>query len=172
MKHGLLTFCLVLAGLGLARAQKTSDQGKPVIYHELKEGSGASDATKKAYAEDYRVIDIRTSDGFEHARLKGFSLPFQDPRPMREMDVPAKLVLAFVVTADGRVKDLRVIQSTDSRVAKHIMHLLERRTYVSARFRGVPVASLLREKVQFGGGNERDSPYFKNGMGIQGYRDR
>jgi hypothetical protein len=173
LMYAVSTVCLTIASLEVANAQRGPDQGKPVVYNEITDDSGAFDrVAKKAYAGKFRFVDIKASNEFVPGRQKGASIYPSDPRPMREMARPAKAVIAFVVTAQGRPADLRIIKSTDSRVADYLLEQISRRWYVPARLRGVPVASLWSDEVEFAGGNERDSNYFKDGLGIQGYRDR
>ena len=173
MKHATLTLILLVIARGLAEAQKPADQSKTLVYNEItEESSGLDRAAKNAYAGKFRFVDIRPSEGFTQGHLKGRPPVYQDPRPMREETKPGKVVVAFLVTPDGRVIEPRIVQSTDRRVTSYMLALINPRRYVPARFRGAAVFSLWAEEFVFGSETRRDNGLFKNGLGIQGNRDR
>ena len=91
---------------------------------------------------------------------------------MREMKTPGKAAIGFVISADGVVRDLRVLESTDPRIADFLINQIQMRRFVPAQYRGAAVASLEYRQAHYGPTNERDSNIFKDGMGIMGYRDR
>ena len=98
---------------------------------------------------------------------------YGDPRPMREMKTPAKASVGFVVTTDGFVKDLRLLESTDKRVAEFLMNQIQMRRFAPAQYHGAAVPSLEHMEARFGPADERDnSRMFKDGLGIMGQRDR
>ena len=173
MKYPPLIFILLLIAPGLAGAQEPAVQGKTMVYNEVTKESSAFDrAVINAYAGKFRFVDIRASEGFTQGHLKGRPPVFQDPRPMREETKPGKVVVAFLVTPDGRVIEPRIVQSTDQRVASYMLALITPRRYVPARLRGAAVFSLWAEEFVFGSEGRRDNDMFKNGLGIQGNRDR
>lgn len=172
MKRTAFLLGLLVVALGKVSAQKSPAAGKIVIYNEISDDPFLDRAGRNAYAGRYHVIDIKRSSEFTPARLKGASGYIDDPRPMREMGVPAKAVIVFVVTPEGLVKEPHLIQSTDQRVANHLIELMTLRRFAPARLRGVPVFSLYSSEAVFERGRDRDSGLFKNGLGIQGSRDR
>lgn len=155
-----------------ANAQKPADHGQPVVYNDITAGLSALDRqARKAYAGKFRLIEVTKRDGLTPARIKGHGEPFSDPRSMRDLAVPGKIVYLFVVTADGRVIEPRIIQSTDRRVSDYVLKSILFRRFVPARFRGVAVSSLHAGDIDFGSGGPYENRNFKDGLGIQGYHD-
>jgi hypothetical protein len=177
MKYATLAIAFLLSMSGVAYGQKAAELRKTLLYNEVTEESVVSNrAAQKAYAGAFQVIDIRHADGFDPGRAKG-SEPFSfyiDPRPEREAAVPGKVLLVWVVTPDGRVIEPRILHSTDARLASHVQGRVANRRYVPARLRGTAVFSLRGHEFVFGpaGKQSRDSMMFKDGLGIQGQRDR
>jgi hypothetical protein len=126
------------------------------------------------FSDQYRVVALKPGRDFVPARLKGgeFYFASYDPRPMREMKTPGKAAIGFVISADGVVRDLRVLESTDPRIADFLINQIQMRRFVPAQYRGAAVASLEYRQAHYGPTNEKDSSMFKDGMGIMGYRDR
>ena len=182
MKIMLLRFAAIVAiaaaSFGAApsnNSEKPAD-ARNVVYRASSEKPVLDGALTKSFSDKYRVIAIKPGHDFVRARVKGndIYLPSStDPRPMREMKSAAKAAVGFVVTADGLVKDLRVLESTDKRVADLLLNQIQMRRFVPAQYRGVAVVSLEYRKVEFGPAQEVDnSRMFKDGMGIMGQRDR
>lgn len=177
MRYTVLALAFLAILPRLANAQKPADQSKPLLYNHLagKAPSWDRDA-KNAYAGKFQVIDIRSGNGFTPGRMKTHDPRdyFPDPRPEREETVPAKVVLVWVVTPEGTVIEPRILQSTDKRVANSLLHMVGLGRYAPARLRGSAVFSLWGHEFVFGSETKRsrDSDMFKNGLGIQGQRDR
>ena len=177
MRHPFLALIFFLTWSGAADAQARESQSKLLLYNHVTGQPSALDrAAKNAYAGKFRVIDIRLAEGFAPGHVKGHDLLFfyTDPRPEREEAVPAKVVLLWVVTPEGSVIEPRILHSTDARLADYVLNLVTLRRYAPARLRGSPVFSLWGDEFVFGSESKRsrDSDMFKNGLGIQGYRDR
>jgi len=173
VKSTLLIVTLLAIAPAPTQGQKSGDRGKLVVYDNITDGASPTDRdAKNAYAAMFRLIEIRERDGFIPARMKGHSTPFSDPRSMRDEAVSGKIVYVYVVTADGRVIEPRILQSTDQRVSGYVLKSIIFRRFVPARFQGVPVASLHGDEIAFGSEGTYDNKIFRNGLGIQGYRDR
>jgi hypothetical protein len=171
----LLSSVVVLASL--VRGQSPSDKEKQLVYDDVTDGSPAIDRdAKKAYAGKFRFIDVKQKDGFTPGGLKGLhtsQLRFRDPRSMRQIEIPGKVVYTFIVTSDGRVLDPRILHSTDERVSKYLIERISNERYFPARFHGVPVYSLHGDEWDFGGNDPNAPPRQNNdGLGIMRNRDR
>jgi hypothetical protein len=166
----------VLAVASFVPAQGSSDKEKQLVYNDITEGFGAIDRdAKKAYAGKFRFIDVKRKDGFSPGGLKGLftsQLRFRDPRSMRQLAIPGKVVYTFVVTPDGRVLDPRILHSTDERVSKYLIERIGNERYFPARFRGVPVYSLHGDEWEFGGSDATGPRPNNDGLGIMRNRDR
>ena len=154
--------------------------GKPavlpnVIYTTGSEVPALDRTAAKSFSDKYRIVTMKPGQDFVPARVKGNEISFPygyDPRPMREMKTPAKASIGFVVTAEGYIRDLRVLESTDPRVADYLIQQIQMRRFAPAKYRGAAVASLDYRQVLFGPIDDKDSGMGKNGLGIMGYRDR
>lgn len=167
-------FVLVATVVQLA-AEKPAEP-RSVVYNPSSENLALDGIAAKMFAHEYRVIAIKPGSEFVRARIKGHNLYLPgsvDPRPMRDAKTSAKAAVGFVISADGVVRDLRVLESTDKRVADFLLKKIQERRFAPAQYRGAPVASLEHMKVNFGPMDERDySRMYKDGMGIMGQRDR
>jgi hypothetical protein len=169
------TLAILLASPGQVQAQRKNDNSKPLVYADLWKGSEplVRDA-RKAYADEFRFVEMKQKPGFYPGGMKGFftsTLRFRDPRSMRVSEVPGKVSYAVVVTPDGKVIEPRILQSTDALVAKYVIEKVRHERYFPARWQGTPVYSLHVQEWKFGGPSQRDRLY-RDGLGVQGQRDR
>jgi hypothetical protein len=157
------------AALAQLAAEKPAEP-RNVIYNPSSENLALDGIAAKLFSDKYRVIAIKPGSEFVRARLKGHNLYLPDsidPHPMRDAKTSAKAAVGFVVSADGVVRDLRVLESTDKRVADFLMKKIRERRFAPAQYRGASVASLEHMKVDFGPMDERDnSREYKDGTGI------
>lgn len=168
MKYFALAVSLFLMGHGIASAQNAQDRSRVVVYNAISDDPSADRAARNAYTGKYRVIDIKTGDGFSPARLKGRSPYPRDPRSMRELATPAKAVVVYLVTPEGSVIEPRIVKSTDQRVANYLIKSIMPQRYVPAKFRGAPVFSINVTEVTFG--NSIEQRPVNDGLGLQGFR--
>ncbi|HKP03893.1 MAG TPA: hypothetical protein VJU77_11115 [Chthoniobacterales bacterium] len=167
------TACAIIVAVAQVIAGKPAEPAS-VVYTVSSKAPVLDRTAAKLFSDEYRVVTIKPGGEFVPARVKGNDVYFgyYDPRPMRETKTPAKAAVGFIITAEGYVKDLRVLESTDPRVADHVINQIQMRRFVPAKYRGVAVASLEYRGAHFGPVNDKDSSMFKDGMGIMGYRDR
>ena len=158
-------------------APKLGGDRAPVVYDDVTEGSKKLDRDAKTiYAGKFRIIEVAQKEGFVPPQLKGTSFDYpgayKDPRGTRERETRFKVVCLFIIDATGLVIEPRIVQSTDPRMSAAIINSIAYRRWVPARFRGVPVACLYATEVEEAGQREKDDTLFKNGLGLQGSRDR
>jgi hypothetical protein len=91
---------------------------------------------------------------------------------MRDEAVPGKVVISWLVTPEGRVIEPRILQASDNRVANYMINLIVFRRFVPARIKGVAVLTVWVDEFVFGSNTKRDDGLFRDGLGIQGQRDR
>lgn len=173
MKLIVVALTLLAFFPGLGKAQKRAEHGLPVVYNDVSAGVAAIDRdARKAYAGKFRIVEVTERDGFMAGRMKAMSDRFADPRSMRQKKVPGKIVFLFVVTADGRAVEPRVLQSSHPRASDSLVSTLLVLRFVPARLRGVAVASVrsveMNLKVEEMGPNQTAN----DGLGLPGYRDR
>lgn len=172
----LLAVTILLVSPGLAQAQQKRNESKPLVYAVPgKESEQLVRDARRVYADKFRFFEVRQGQGFAPAGLKGFftsAMRFRDPRSMRVSEIPGKVSYALVVTPDGKVIEPRVLHSTDPQVSRYVIERIRNERYFPARWQGTPVYSLHVDEWKFGGEPAEENRYFKDGMGIQGKRDR
>jgi hypothetical protein len=172
VRRSFLIAALCVVSAAFAK-EKPAEHGLPVVYNDVRAGVAAIDRdARKAYAGRFRIIEVTQRDGFTPGRMKAPADMFVDPRSMREKKAPGKIVFLFVVTADGRAIEPRVLQSSHPRASDYMISSTLARRFAPARLRGVAVASLhsvdLDLKVEEMGRNQMAN----DGLGLPGYRDR
>jgi rhodanese-related sulfurtransferase len=156
----------------MADTEKPTVQGKTQIYNQIIEKPIVSGRdAQKAYAGKFQVIDIRQGGEFAAGHIKGHEPRFfwasWDPRPVRQETIPARVVLVWVVSPEGRVIEPRVIQSPDKRLAEQVIAEVTHLRYAPARLRGIAVFSLWSHQFVFGGDKRQGDSGFKDGLGIR-----
>ncbi len=169
-----LTFSLLLPIV--AEAQKVSSQSKQrvtIVYNYVADGYTALDwAAEKAYAGKFKIIDVTEHGSFKLGYFKGSGVQVQDPRSMRQRAVKAKVSIAYILTPEGRVSDPRVLESSDQRVTDVVLRAMKFWRNTPDRYNRLPIFSLYTFEQTFGGTTADDNGIQKDGLGIQGYRDR
>ena len=127
---------------------------------------------EKAYANDFKVVEITEEDDFKDARIKGYFYSINDPRSTRVWHVPGRVQVVYLVNPEGRVTDVKVLESTDPRFVKPMLECVKARRFFPARYRGKPVFSLWAESQEFGHPPRDGNGFGEDGLGIMGYRDR
>jgi hypothetical protein len=173
VKQAVLIITLLSFSPAFAK-EKPADHGLLVVYNPVSAETAALDRqARQAYAGKFRIVDVTERDGFTRGRMKGIPDMFGgDPRSKRERKAPGKIVFLFVVTADGRVIEPRIIQSSDRGVANYLINWTLVRRFVPARYRGVPVAAVHSVELDLGIEEPMRNPPANDGLGIMGYRDR
>src|SRR5262245_42017700 len=181
MKYAMLTLSILMALRASMDGQGLTKQGKVLVYYDTTDPSSLSTqrvqlsthAIQSAYGGGFQIVPIRRSEGFTPGRVKGHVsagfFGYFDPRPEREEATPAKVVLSWIVTPDGRVVEPRVFESTDKRIADYLISKISLRRFTPGRFHGNAVFTLWRDKYVFGWAPKpsRDSSLFKDGLGIR-----
>lgn len=163
----------VAAGALCHVASAKPAESRNIIYSASSEVPALDRSAAKLFSNTYQVIDVKPGGDFRRAHVKGFEIYLRnDPRPMRETKTLAKASIGYVVTVEGLAKDLRVLESNDTRVAALLMKQISQRRFVPAQYRGAAVPSLQHTEVRFGPSDDKDSGLFKDGLGIMGNRDR
>ena len=175
MNFGHVVTAVAIISITTAHGQGHGEETKPVLYYDASKGSPAlNHEAKKAYEGMFHLAETTAKDGFYFGGMKGLftsSIRFQDPRSMRDSEIPGKVSFAFIVTPDGRVVEPRILHSTDDRVSKYIVEKIRYDRYFPARFRGTPVYSLHLSDWKFGG-PDGSSKASGDGLGIYHSRDR
>ncbi len=162
----LLLLTLFVVTIGFASAEpKRSGNGKPVVYNNITRGYFPVDrAAEKVYGREFRIVLIKEKEGFVSAQSKGETSLFGSPLSRLEKASHGPVLCVFIVAADGRPIEPRVLQSPNQRVSDLVASEILSHRFTPARLRGVAVASLHSEEFTIGG-RERREPSYDQGKG-------
>ena len=139
---------LISYRLPQASAQMTPE--KPVVYNHVTAADSDMDRlAHQQYDLEFKVVDFRDQDGaYSPPELK------YNPRPKAPADkygtpITGKVVVFFIITAEGQVVKPVIITSTDRRLNQEVLDALAQWTFEPARVNGQAVAAI--------GGQEFDS---------------
>jgi TonB family protein len=139
---------LISCRLPQASAQMTPE--KPVVYNHITAADSPLDRlAHRQYDVDFKVVDFRDQDGaYSPPEVK------YDPRPKTPPDnygtpITGKVVVFFIITAEGQVVKPVIVSSTDRRLNQEVLGALAQWTFEPARVNGQAVAVV--------GGHEFDS---------------
>lgn len=123
---------------------------KPVVYNHVTAADSDMDRlAHQQYDLEFKVVDFRDQDGaYSPPELK------YNPRPKAPADkygtpITGKVVVFFIITAEGQVVKPVIITSTDRRLNQEVLDALAQWTFEPARVNGQAVAAI--------GGQEFDS---------------
>src|SRR5688500_10095179 len=91
-------------------AQTSTGPGRTTVYNEMSDDPVLDRAAGRAYAGKFHIVEVKPGQDYSPARLKGHNPYFSDPRPIREMQKPARATVAYIVTPQGTVIEPRVIE--------------------------------------------------------------
>lgn len=134
---GMLVGVLLLFAAAAASAQ---DSRKPVVYnHVTEEGAGMDQLVHETYDAAFKVVDVSDSDGIY---VPPHLLYGPKPTvPSTEADGPlaGTVVVFFLITPDGQVKEPVIITSSEPRLNAEVLATLRRWIFTPARINGRPV---------------------------------
>ena len=178
MKRILLITAIAGVVVGQSAAREPTTSSLPVVYDDTTEGSTKLDSdAKKIYVSKFRIVPVTQKDGLVPAQLQRDSsgevqgTHDNQSRP-HERESRSNVVCIYIITAKGLVIEPHILKTTDGRLSRAWLDSFPHRRYVPAKFRGVPVATLGSIESRWGPEIRSGDRTFRNGLGIQGSRDR
>jgi TonB family protein len=101
------------------------------------------------YEAEFKVVDFRDQDGTYAPPGLKYNPPPKAPAGNTGAPITGKVVVFFIITAEGRVVKPVIITSTDRRLNQEVLGALAQWTFEPARVNGQAVAVI--------GGHEFDS---------------
>jgi hypothetical protein len=148
----LRTWLLALLAPALLAASGPADPGqKPLVYNYL-EGDGSvplDRAIKGAYGAGYRIVDVHRSDGYREPEATDGDLP-TSAKDEEGRWIAGYVLAAYIVTAEGRVADPRVLRSNDPRLSKVALDAMAKWRFTPGTLRGQAVATTAAQEFKFG----------------------
>jgi hypothetical protein len=178
VKRILLITAIASLIAGQSAAREPTTDNLPVVYDDVTEGSTKLDSdAKRIYASKFRIVPVARKDGLVPAQLQSDSSGevqgvHDNQDRTRERESPSNVICIYIITAQGRVIEPHILKTTDGRLSRAWLDSFPHRRYVPAKFRGVPVATLGSIESRWGPNVRSGDRTFRNGLGIQGSRDR
>lgn len=128
----------------------SSAADKPIIYNRVnKEKSEMLDPLMNAVlAPKFTIVDVRDSKDFVQPKATEGRLP-RIARTQTGEPLGGEVLIAYVITAEGRVVEPTVIKSADERLNRIAMKATEDWRFAPATLNGVPVASIAAQQFAF-----------------------
>jgi len=140
----------VLMSCRLPQASAQAPPEKPVVYNHITgTGTDMDRLAHQAYDAEFKVVDFSGQDGaYSPPELK-YNFRPKSPADKYGTPITGKVVVFFIVTAEGRVVKPVIITSTDRRLNPEVLDALAQWAFEPARVNGRAVAAI--------GGQEFDS---------------
>jgi TonB family protein len=142
-----------LLALGLlaapARAQLAP---KPIVYNEAA-GDGSIELDreiKEAYAAMFTITDTTASEGYTEPSATAGTLPTAATDSTGN-PIEGYVRMAYIVTANGRVAETRVLRATDRRLVDAALGAMAGWRFAPGRLNGVAVPTTAAQEFTFGG---------------------
>lgn len=143
---------LLFSALGVVSAvaqQPSTPASKPTIYnHVTKEGGPHDQAVKDAYAPKFTIVDIADSSAYTRPKPTAGSLP-KEARDEAGSSVSGYVLIAYIVTIDGRATEPVVLKSTDKRLDSTALKAMEAWRFQPARLNGKPISTTAAQEFHF-----------------------
>jgi TonB family protein len=105
-------------------------------------------AVRQAYSEQFTVTDTNVADGFVPPRPTAGQLPRYARSPEGET-LEGYVLVAYIITADGKAVEPRILKSTDERLNVTATKTLEGWKFVPASHKGTAVPSTAAQEFRF-----------------------
>ena len=126
-----------------------SAAGKPILYNYVGERARTEGEAhmKAVYGGKFKIVDF----GDERSYIPAKITHRVTPEPVVEFGQAVKghVLVVFVVTADGRVKEPLVLRSTNRKLNQPVLDTVVRWRCTPARLRGVAVPTTLGQDFDF-----------------------
>lgn len=141
IKLVILTF---LAGACICSAAE-----KPTIYNQVNNESSAIDPlVNAALAPKFSIVDIRDSVDYVQPKPTAGRLPRVARTPAGEL-LGGYVLVAYVVTAEGRVAEPVVLKSSDERLNRIATKAMEGWRFAPATLKGVAIPTTAAQQFTF-----------------------
>lgn len=143
MRHALLA--LIFGALNC----ESRGIEKPTLYNHVRAELTELDRdVKKAYEEKFKVVDVRSSPEYNPPKLT----TGKTPRVARTPDgirLGGYVLLAYVISAEGRATEPLIFQSTDDRLNEIAVDAIRDWRFTPGTLKGEPVAAAALQEFKF-----------------------
>ena len=135
---------LFLAAVAICNAAE-----RPTIYnHITEEGAAIDSLISAAFAPKFTIVDMRDSADFVQPKAKAGDCP-RIARTIAGEPLGGSVLVAYVVTAEGRAGNLVILKSSDERLNSIATNAMEGWRFAPATLKSVPVATTAAQEFTF-----------------------
>ena len=122
-------------------------RGRPMLYNYVSEGgSEGNRILRQTYGGRYNIVPAAQASGLVPPKLTLQTYPLYGRVPGGS----GRVLVAFIVAPNGRVKDPVVLHSTQARNDRMVREMVSKWLWQPARLNGAPVASIVSRDIGFG----------------------
>jgi hypothetical protein len=124
-------------------------EDKPIVYdHITKDGASVDTMVNAALAPKYTITPVEDSPAYVDAKATGGSIPRVARTDSGEL-LKGYVLVAYVVTADGRAADPVVLKTTDSRLNVIATNAMQDWRFTPARLNNTAIATTAAQEFYF-----------------------
>lgn len=142
----MLTRLLILGFLSAALARA---EDKPVAYDHITGKEDALDQqVNEALASRYKIVPLKDSPSYSDPKVTAGSLP-HSARTKSGESLHGYVLVAYVVTADGRAADVIILKTTDVRLNSFALAAMADWRFAPAKLNGRSIATTAAQEFNF-----------------------
>ena len=136
---------VLLSSLEAAVAAEPA-RGRPILYNYVTEAGPAGERIlQETYGARYTIVPAGQASGLIPPKVTLETYPLYGRVP----GGPGKLIVAFVVGPNGRVKDPVVLYSTQPRNNRMVREMVSKWLWQPAKLNGAPVPAIVSHNIGF-----------------------
>jgi TonB family protein len=122
---------------------------KPVVYDHITQGDTAVDQSiNDILGIKYTIRPIKDSPAFVGAKVLSGRIPHTAQTDSGET-LKGEVLLAYVITAEGRASDPAILKSSDGRLDAIVIQAMEAWRFAPAKLNGAPIATIAAQEFNF-----------------------
>jgi TonB family protein len=144
-------FAIMLAAALVAlQAQGTESKGSLIVYNRIGKPSDTVDdvAARKKFGTKYQIVEVEKNSSLTTPKCVECEIP-KRPRDSSGRVAAGTLRVVFILTADGRVTEPFVVQSSNPVLDTSVLDQIRSWRLTPARLNGLPVAALISQEFLF-----------------------
>ena len=120
--------------------------GRPMLYNYISDVRAEGERIlQETYGPRYTIVPAAKASGLVPPKLTLETYPLYGRVP----GGPGKVIVAFVVGANGRVKDPVIVYSTQPRNDRMVREMVSKWLWKPAQLNGAPVPSIVSHRIGF-----------------------
>ena len=146
MRRHCCYLLFLFSSLGAAVAAEPV-RGRPTLYNYVSDaGAEGERILQETYGPRYTIVPAAKASGLTPPKLTVQTYPLYGRVP----GGPGRVIVAFIVAPNGRVKDPVVVYSTQPRINRMVREMVSKWLWKPAQLNGAPVPSIVSHRIGFG----------------------